>query len=239
MKTSMSMKRLRLGGSVLIILSDVSLSGIVLSGIASAADLAPKPFYRGPAYVPPAYDWSGFYLGVVGGGGWADSSHSDGVSVATGNFNQSGGTLGGTVGYNWQAGSLVYGFEGDGSWADIQGSTTSGCASQCYTSLRWVDTARGRFGYAWDNWMPYVTAGLAAVDVHAGQSGLTNGIDWRLGPTVGVGVEWMFLRGWSAKAEYLYATFGSDTTYTATNPVDVAERNVSLLRLGVDYHFGY
>ena len=43
-----------------------------LSVPASAADLAPSVYTKAPAVVPsPLYDWSGFYIGINGGGGSA------------------------------------------------------------------------------------------------------------------------------------------------------------------------
>jgi outer membrane immunogenic protein len=220
------MKKILLGGVAL----------VALSVAASAADLPPQPFYKAPAYAPPAYNWAGFYAGVVGGGGWADSDQSNSSGIASGSIDQSGGTVGGTIGYNWQAGNLVFGLEGDGSWAHISGSTTDGCSPRCFTDIDAIGTARGRLGYAWQNWMPYVTAGVAVADIHAGQSGLVSGSDTRVGPTVGAGVEWKFAQNWSAKAEYLYSTFDSNTTYNSVTPVNVSERNVSLFRVGLNFH---
>lgn len=207
---------------------------VAVAAPASAADLPPKPFYKAPAYAAP-YNWTGFYIGVVGGAGWADSSHTDGVGTNSGKFNQNGGTVGGTLGYNWQAGNIVFGLEGDLSWADITGSSGA-CITSCFTTIRSIDTVRGRVGMAFDNWLPYITGGAAIANIDAGQAGLGNGNDTRLGATVGAGIEWMFAQNWSAKAEYLYATFDSQSTFASVN---VAERNVNLFRVGVDYHFNY
>ena len=69
------------------------LAGVALSvaTAASAADMQARPYSKAPpAVVSPAYNWSGFYVGVMGGGGWG-SGDSEG----------SGGFGGGTVGYNW------------------------------------------------------------------------------------------------------------------------------------------
>jgi outer membrane immunogenic protein len=151
----------------------------------------------------------------------------------SGKFNQNGGTVGGTLGYNWQTGNIVFGLEGDLSWADITGSSGA-CITSCFTTIRSIDTVRGRVGMAFDNWLPYITGGAAIANIDAGQTGLGNGNDTRLGATVGAGIEWMFAQNWSAKAEYLYATFDSQSTYASVN---VAERNVNLFRVGVDYHF--
>jgi outer membrane immunogenic protein len=61
---------------------------------ASAADLprgsAP---YRAPAYVAQ-YNWTGFYLGINGGGAWG-ASDWNGVAVSN---RPSGGMIGGTAG---------------------------------------------------------------------------------------------------------------------------------------------
>src|SRR5436190_24025976 len=68
------------------------LAGVAISvaGAASAADMQARPYSKAPpAVVSPAYNWSGFYIGAMGGYGW-DSGNS------------SGGFGGGTVGYNWQ-----------------------------------------------------------------------------------------------------------------------------------------
>ena len=43
---------------------------LAMVGSASAADLAARPYTKAPPMVAVAmYDWSGFYLGINGGGG--------------------------------------------------------------------------------------------------------------------------------------------------------------------------
>jgi opacity protein-like surface antigen len=83
---------------------------------------------------------------------------------------------GGTTGYNWQHGTWVFGLEGDLDWANISGTGTSilwpaGCSSE----NTWLGTAR--LGYAYDRWMPYITAGAKFGDgkaTHPGFVGATN-----------------------------------------------------------------
>ena len=78
----------------------------VLASAAGAADLGvrPAPYYKGPppAYIPP-YTWSGFYIGVNGGGGWGHSNWDTAGGIST-----SGGLVGGTVGYNYQYDRAVF-----------------------------------------------------------------------------------------------------------------------------------
>ncbi len=119
---------------------------------------------KAPVYVP--YSWTGFYVGLNGGGGFGNSSWD-----STGNRNISGGLAGGTIGYNYQWGRAVFGVEGDIDWADIDGSTNNGCPLGCKTRDNWLSTVRGRLGYAADRFMPFITGGAAFGDIRASTPG--------------------------------------------------------------------
>jgi len=92
------------------------------TAIAAAADLARRaPYY--PASAPvyaPLFSWTGFYIGINGGGGFGSSNWD-----LTGSRTVSGGLVGGTVGYNYQFGQAVAGIEGDVDWSGINGSTSN------------------------------------------------------------------------------------------------------------------
>jgi outer membrane immunogenic protein len=202
---------------------------------ASAADLprAATP-YRAPAYVAQ-YNWTGFYLGINGGGGWGDS---DWNGFGLGN-KPSGGMIGGTAGYNWQApGSpWVFGLEGDIDWTNLKDSAACG-ALNCQTKNNWLGTVRGRVGYAWDRFMPYVTGGLAFGDVEANRTGLAGSSDTNAGWTIGVGIEGVIAGNWTAKLEYLYADLGDTTCNAASCGVATnVDLNVNILRAGLNYRF--
>jgi outer membrane immunogenic protein len=183
------------------------LASAVAVGTAAAADLVPRyqPVRRAPIY-SPIYTWTGFYLGINGGGGWGRSQW-DGVDK----FAISGGLIGGTIGYNWQPGlsQWVLGVEGDVDWSGIQGTTTVLCPFGCQTRNHWLATARGRLGYAWDRFLPYVTAGLVVGDINATTLGLPGGSVTSAGWTAGAGVEFGLLPNVSVKAEYLFETLSS------------------------------
>ena len=93
------------------------LAGVALSvaTAASAADMQARPYTKAPppALVSPAYNWSGFYVGAMGGYGW-------GTDAGNGGFG------GGTVGYNWQfpGSQFVFGIEVDAAGASIKDSFT-------------------------------------------------------------------------------------------------------------------
>ena len=75
----------------------------------------------------------------------------------TGNFDLSGGIAGGTAGCNLQVSDFVIGAENDFSWTNKSGSALdqppflAGTTSS--TREKWIDTFRGRFGYAIDRFM--------------------------------------------------------------------------------------
>src|SRR5882724_752060 len=98
-------------------------------GSATAADLPPRyqPYAPAPVY-SPAFSWTGFYLGINGGGAWGRSQW-DGLDK----FDISGGLIGGTIGYNWQINQFVLGVEGDVDWSGIRGQTTFACPPGCET----------------------------------------------------------------------------------------------------------
>jgi outer membrane immunogenic protein len=209
---------------------------------AHAADLSVAPLYKAPPAPPsqltPAYNWTGFYLGVNGGGGWGRSWWS---GNATG-VNVSGGLLGGTAGYNWQTANIVLGLEGDVDWSRLQGNTVSTlCPNGCSTNDTWLSTVRGRVGYSFDRVMPYVTGGLAVGDIRAAVPGLAGGSTTNAGWTVGAGLEVALPGNWSAKAEYLHVDLGKFNCGTGcgTLPTDNVSLHDNVFRAGVNYRFGW
>jgi outer membrane immunogenic protein len=201
-----------------------------------AADMPARvPVAKAPPPIAQLFDWSGLYVGVSGGYGWGDSSHSESGGLATGNFDANGWLLGGTLGYNWQAGQTVLGIEGDWSWANLDGTGAS-ASGPISTELNWLATGRVRAGYAVDNYLFFVTGGAAWGKVEAANLGVGSGSDTRLGWTIGGGVETMLAPNWTAKLEYLYVDLGDKNTYTATGPVQVALTS-HIVRLGLNYKF--
>ena len=190
---------------------------------ASAADLAARPYTKAPP-MAVAYNWSGFYAGINGGWGssrqrWDETSL--GIALSEGSHDATGGTVGGQVGYRWQAGTWVFGVEAQGNWADFHGSNVIPLAA-AFTNDTRVDAFglfTGQVGYAANNVLFYIKGGAAVTSdryrVLATATGvsLANSVDdTRWGGVVGVGLEYGFAPNWSAGIEYDHM-FMQDKTY--------------------------
>ena len=197
-------------------------------------------------------NWTGIYLGLNAGYSFGGSAWNDSVTgSSTGNFGTSGFVGGGTLGANYQVGSLVFGVEGDGDWSDASGfgtfTATSLCAGGCLTTNTWLSTVRGRAGYAFDRFFAYGTAGAAFGNIRANFSNDAISSETKTGWAAGAGVEVALSRNWSAKAEYLFVDLGNGSCSIdcpIVNPngapliPDFAVRfNESIVRGGVNYRF--
>jgi outer membrane immunogenic protein len=231
-----------------IISAVVAISAIAGIGAASAADL-PARHTKAPAMVvDPAYNWTGFYIGLSGGGSESSQSFTSTAGITTGKFTGSGGLVGGTIGYNYQVNKFVFGLEGDASWANINANdtTTGGCIAEfpCSANISFLGTARGRLGLAADRWLFYVTGGGALANFTNDQSALSplaHSSGTKAGWTVGGGVEAALWGNWSAKAEYLYVDIGQTPFCPATGcgVVVVSDyTHLNIVRVGLNYWFG-
>jgi outer membrane immunogenic protein len=208
-----------------------ALAMVTMMGTANAADVARRQQAmpaKAPAYMP--YNWTGFYVGINGGGGWGTSTFSG--AFPAGSFDTSGGLVGGTLGYNMQVGQLVFGLEGDLDWSNIRGSSACG-ATSCETRNDWLSTVRGRVGYAFDRFMPYVTGGAAFGNIKTSIAGVGSSNESNIGWTLGGGLEAAIAGPWTAKVEYLYVDLGSGGTVAATD----ADFKANVVRAGLNYRF--
>jgi outer membrane immunogenic protein len=218
--------------------SGAILASFAIAGQAAAADLGRRDMpMKAPMYAP-VYNWTGFYLGINGGGGWGTSSWNS-AAAPTGDFDVSGGLVGGTVGYNLHYGQTVLGLEADLAWSGISGSTNVFCPTGCETSNSWLSTVRGRIGYAADRFMPYLTGGVAFGDIEATRGAFGGASSTEAGWTIGGGLEFALHSNWTAKVEYLYVDLGSFDCGFACGaaPPDNINFSTSILRAGLNYRF--
>jgi outer membrane immunogenic protein len=233
---------------------------------AKAADIVEAPL---------VYDWTGFYIGAnigyaFGGsdevgiqeellGGPSDAFRGGDV----GDLELSGIFGGPEIGYNIQAGSVVFGIEGDFEFSGIDDSDSGSAENppglvldaDSEDDVNWFGTVRARLGYAFDTLLIYGTGGLAVGNFDYEVKGEFNdGFHFKIdddftqvGWTVGGGLEWAFDDNWSAKVEYKYVNFGKkslDATLLdpAGDPSDYTERTHATpdfhsVKFGVNYRF--
>jgi outer membrane immunogenic protein len=222
-----------------------------LINVASAADLpARAPAYTKAPMVLPAYDWSGFYIGINGGGATSRIDwNADGFGDE-GRHDASGGTAGGQIGYRWQVpSSWVFGLEAQGNWADFRGSNASAqFAGQTNTTK--IDSFglfTGQIGYAWDRTLFYVNGGAAVTDnKYTANStlppliGFDAARETRWGAAVGAGIEYAFVPNWSIGFQYDHLFMGNRDVSSATGflIVDHIKQDVDLFTARLNYKFG-
>ena len=228
-----------------LLLAAVSLVALGAAAPALAADLAARPYTKAPAMVAAIYDWSGFYIGINGGGG---SSHAtwDFVGVGReGSHDATGGTVGGQIGYRWQSGQWVFGVEGQGNWADFSGDNTSALfATRNRTKIDAFGLITGQVGYAWNNVLIYVKGGAAVVSNKYEISSTAGALlastsDTRWGGTVGAGLEYGFAPNWSVGVEYNHIFLSDkDVTFAGFAGTERIRQDVDMGLVRLNYKFG-
>ncbi|MGA7323475.1 MAG: outer membrane beta-barrel protein [Rhodomicrobium sp.] len=189
-----------------------TVSVVALIPASFAADIySPAPVAAPPILVPLP-SWAGFYVGVNGGYGgnnssrWTEDVFPSSFTTTTtpyaligGKTTIDGGFGGGQLGYNFQWGSWVAGFETDIQGSSIKGSgeatifnpTTSAtfgfpgvcgavpanatsltgvCSARNDINVDYFGTVRARIGYAWGGVLLYGTGGFAYGGVKSGFS---------------------------------------------------------------------
>jgi outer membrane immunogenic protein len=241
-----------------ILLTTVSLGVLGLVSPAFGADL--PTYTKAPVVASPVYDWSGFYVGVFGGGGWGNHNINNATGPAssfadyTANYSSQGGVAGGEAGFNFQSGNIVVGIEADGFWSGMRGDDSAAVAAGKFPiasvdadNLRWGGTLRARGGIAVDRWMLFFTGGWAFGDIVHTNTDPVLGVDQFTvhanGLTAGGGVQYALLNNLIGKVEYRYYNFngynrpGSPLTPNGQLPF-TTETTYSVITVGLDYKFG-
>ena len=257
--TNGSVKKSRETGMRKFLLGVVGLAALGAAP-AFAADLAARPYTKAPAMVAAIYDWSGFYVGFNGGGGWSHACWTNTAtfsgptvpSVSEGCHDASGGMVGGQAGYRFQSANWVFGVEGQGDWADLQGSNVSAASVLGFgvvnqTKIDAIGLITGQVGYAWNNVLWYVKGGAAVT--HSKFTGFAAGLvidttdQARWGGAVGTGVEVGFSPDWSVGVEYDHLFMGTQSPifsgplglFTRTDSI---KQDVDMATVRVNYRWG-
>jgi outer membrane immunogenic protein len=249
-----------------LLLGAMGIAAMLTTG-ASAADLAARPYTKAPApMIAAAYDWSGFYIGLNGGGAssrkcWDNNSLNffgfiiqNNPAVAEGCHDATGGVVGGQVGYRWQAGTWVFGLEAQGDWANLRGTNASihpllpGATNR--SKIDAVGLFTGQIGYAVNNVLFYVKGGAIVVnDNYEGLITATGAVfdrasETRWGGAVGVGLDYAVTPNIVLGIDYMHGFMGS-RDITLTTPVggvfsrtDRIRQDIDMVTARISYKFG-
>jgi outer membrane immunogenic protein len=200
--------------------------------------------------VAQTWSWTGFYVGGHLGAGWGnkwwDSTGQGpfGLPVAPQDIGQNFGTTsvdgflgGGQIGFNYQAGLLVWGVEADASRTDMEGkfpcfaiAHAAAAFSTCSSKIDWIGTIIGRLGVTVDRALVYAGGGAAwarekdhldCTDRDCGPPRdrifTWDGAKTSWGWTFLAGVEYAIDNHWSAKLQYNFYDFGDSTVGLTPN----------------------
>jgi len=233
---------------------------------ASAADFPVEPL-KAALPAPILFSWTGCYVGVEGGGASGQGEQTAvattpvvGGQTITGGMTIKGGIAGGTVGCNILLSNFVVSGEADFSWTNKRGSVNDlppfNTTTVSETREKYLDTFRGRFGYAIDRFMIYGTAGvaLAGTEVRVTNPAFVGAVvdsRQRTGWVAGLGGEFAVWTGGAfdvtLKLEYLQAGFETHqyiTPPTTLGGITIVTRDTKLTDdivragLNVKYNWG-
>jgi outer membrane immunogenic protein len=214
---------------------------------------------KAPPIAAAVFDWSGFYIGLDGGGA---SSHEcwtvysvAGVPVfpnPEGCHTATGGLFGGQGGYRWQVTHWVFGVEAQGDWAGLTGSNPSLTAIIPYmnqTKIDGIGLFTGQAGYAWNNVLWYVKGGAAVTDNRYSSFFTATGIVWneanetRWGGALGTGIEFGFAPNWSVGVEYHHLFMGNNSVTFPASAIAVTRsdnirQDLDMGAVRLNYRFG-
>ncbi len=212
------------------LLASVAALGLVAAGAASAADLpSRKGPIAAPVYMPPAFTWTGFYVGANAGYGWGNVNANGFANVG----DLDGFVGGGQIGYNYQMGQFVLGLEADLQAADLSSGNNLGLVR---VKTDYFGTVRARVGVAFDRFMPYITGGWAYGNVKTSIPALAFSSDRSHtgGYAVGGGLEYAITNNLIAGVEYLYVDLGEKSILNTGTKVGTA---FSVVRARLSYKF--
>ncbi|WP_377839690.1 outer membrane protein [Bosea sp. UC22_33] len=212
------------------LLASVAALGLVAAGAASAADLpSRKGPVAAPVYMPPAFSWTGFYVGGNAGYGWGNVNANGFANVG----DLDGFVGGGQIGYNYQMGQFVLGLEADLQFADLSSGNNLGLLN---VKTDYFGTVRARAGVAFDRFMPYITGGWAYGNVKSSipAIGFSSDRSHTGGFAVGAGLEYAVTNNIIAGVEYLYVDLGEKNIAGAGTKVGT---DFSVVRARLSYKF--
>ena len=191
----------------------------------------PSPEY-GPA------DWSGAYFGALGGGE-RQSITTKGLGVSP-NLTATGGFGGVYTGHNWMFNNIMLGVEGATTLGDVDGDGPQPGAPSTHYKDYFDSNLRGRVGYAFGRFLPFVAAGAGWSESSQtdNANGNYRGALSQVSGLVGGGVDYMATERIALRAEYYHGeNFGTVSTHLDSETCCSQSRSSDTFQLGLAYFF--
>jgi outer membrane immunogenic protein len=203
------------------------------------------PVKAAPAPVAPAFTWTGWYVGLNGGGLWGETKGNFAPPVNPifpWQADISQGIAGVTSGSNWQFGQFVIGTEsnydvGIGNPGSTAGNGLAGpcgfpVGTSCQSRINDLFTFGGRLGWAGSgvvgngNWLLFAQGGYARANIST--NGVVNGTNvpfsqsqnWHNGWFAGVGFDYALSSVVSVGVDYKHYEFDSENHLDLFGPAN-------------------
>ncbi|WP_377294677.1 outer membrane protein [Rhizobium sp. SG2393] len=218
------------------------------SGVAFAAMVSGSA-----ARAEDTFSWSGFYIGGVAGYNWNKDLTSEYITATgaargiTFPYDPDGMSGGVKAGVNFEAGSFVYGVEGDFELTNIKGTFIDrieniGRGDDKYD---WQASLRARMGLSMDRLMVYGTGGLSVARIENTYTLVPFGISekfesTRTGWTAGAGADYAITDHLIAGVEYRFTKFekfSNVSTVAFPGLTGTQEPTSHALRFSLSYKF--
>lgn len=203
-------------------------------------ETAPRPYADSLGNV----NWSGGYGGVFGGYGDVDAKTRF-PGFARTNTSADGGLGGIYAGTNFMFfnNKVMLGFEGSTSWSDISGHGREPVFGDRTSYREYVQAdIRGRAGYAFGNFLPFVAAGVSFArseqkDIDPVFGGSEQGRIATDNITYGGGLDYRISQRVSLRAEYLRESNINNKKVNLNGFALRQDRDADIFRFGAAYHF--
>ncbi len=250
----------------------VSAAVLAFTASAAIADGMPrggsvKDAPAAPVCGTSTYNWSGGFAGInIGSANFRSAVAVEDILGLSTQREESGLTIGGVVGYNWQRCNTVFGIEADLAWTDIErtwGINLGGLGFgggplfNAKSEMDLYGSIKVRSGLAFDNMLLYLTGGLAFANIehkgaNTGIGGLPpgaisfNSSDTRWGWVVGAGTEYALTNRITWRSEATYTHFEDKDFSLNISPLLIgpnagiklnAQDEVWMIRTGLNYKF--
>lgn len=185
--------------------SAIALSAASFARAADAIDEIPSA--PESVDVIPAGNWEGAYVG-------GKLTHQWGKTKMNKDYDAKGFGGGVYTGYNKQDGQIVYGVEADMNYSGIEKSYKGVEADQGLNG-----SLRARVGYDLSPALVYATGGLAATNLEVTDK-TSDSNKTLLGVTLGAGVETKITESITARTEYRFTNYQTQTFNLDSGPTD-------------------